>query len=520
MRRAYVHLPRFPVQRRVLETPSLAQKPLALVENQKGHLRIAFASTSALRAGIKPGLTRTAACALVPELALFDYAPDKERAALGSLGEALLALGTQFELCAPDGLYLDAAAAHLCGGEEGLGRRIIEVCGEHGYRAKVAIASEAFTARALARFGEGRVRVVRTGESPSALAPLPLSALEGDVAQVAGPLRGLGLSSLGEVAALPSGALLARLGAEGLRAHRFCRGEDDSPLVAEPLSEAIVERMDLDWPAEAMEPLLFALKTTLDRLCARLWGRGRAAVGLSLTLHLDPSGEAKVPLRLSRPSAQAKMLLELCRHRIADLTLPKPVSALSVEVTEASEDLGQQLPLGEDGPAGDASLEVVLSRLSTALGEEALFSAALGEGHRPERAWAQEGFPPPEAPRGLFGASAGEGRAGRGGKRTAMGEDDEDETALDALLARPSRFFSQPATLEAEVGEGGVLRGARLLGKRRRVEAWAGPERLSGDWWEAAYARDYYRVHFEGLGPAWVFRDERDGRFYLHGLFD
>ncbi len=519
MRRAFVHLARFPVQRRVLETPSLAQKPLALVENQKGHLRIAFASGAAMRAGVKPGMTRTAACALVPEVALFDYQPEKERAALTSLGEALLALGPQFEVSAPDGLFLDAAAAHLCGGEEGLGHRIGEVCAEHGYRAKVAIAGEAFTARALARFGEGRVRVVRKGESPAALAPLPLSALEGASAQVAGPLRGLGLSSLGEVAALPSGALLARLGAQGLRAHRDCRGEDDTPLVPEPLTEAVVERMDLDWPAEAMEPLLFALKTTLDRLCARLWGRGQAAVGLDVTLHLDPSGEATVPLRLSRPSAQSRMLLELCRHRIADLTLPKPVSALSVQVTEASEDRGQQLPLGEDGPAGDASLEVVLSRLSTALGEEALFSAALGEGHRPERAWAQEGFHPPQAPRGLFGESSG-GAVAKGSRGAAAAEGEEDASLAEALLARPSRFFSQPATLEAEVGEGGVLRCARLLGKRRRVEAWAGPERLCGDWWESAYARDYYRVHFEGLGPAWVFRDERDGRFYLHGLFD
>ena len=34
------------------------------------------------------------------------------------------------------------------------------------------------------------------------------------------------------------------------------------------------------------------------------------------------------------------------------------------------------------------------------------------------------------------------------------------------------------------------------------------------------YGRDYYRVHLEGVGLAWVFRDARDGRFYLQGLFD
>ena len=32
--------------------------------------------------------------------------------------------------------------------------------------------------------------------------------------------------------------------------------------------------------------------------------------------------------------------------------------------------------------------------------------------------------------------------------------------------------------------------------------------------------RDYYRVLFEGLGPVWVYREAKDGRYYLHGMFD
>ena len=40
----YVHLPRFPVQHRVLEEPGLAGQPLALVHETKGVRRVAFAS--------------------------------------------------------------------------------------------------------------------------------------------------------------------------------------------------------------------------------------------------------------------------------------------------------------------------------------------------------------------------------------------------------------------------------------------------------------------------------------------
>jgi protein ImuB len=554
MRWCHVHLPRFPVQRRVMQTPSLAGKPLALVESARGHVRVSFASTAALAAGVRLGMTRTAACALVPELPCFPYVPDEERQALASLGEALLQCGPQFQLCAPEGLFLDASAAHLFGGEEGLGQRILEVCAGHGYRGKVALASEAFTARTLARHGARRVECVPFGDSARALAPLPLAALDPDDGGFSAPLRSLGLTTLGEVAALPAGAVIARLGAAGLRAHRLCRGDDDTPFVAEPLAEVLEERMELDWPAEAMEPLLFALKTLFDRLCGRLCGRARAAVRLELVLRLDPAGEARVPLTLARPTAQARVLLDLARHRIADLTLPNPVVGVCAIVRETSEDLGRQLPLGDE-PEGDAALEVVLSRLATALGQETLFSAELSAEHRPEGAYAPRPFRPPEPEYGLLAEAArasardpfdASAPAHSGERRTALQVVREVERRPPLVAAgdpspraprarpltsappqvrgtvreRPARFFEQPASLDAEIGAAGEIVSARLLGRRRKVEAYAGPERLCGEWWEAAYARDYYRVQFEGLGQVWVYRDQRDGRFYLQGMFD
>ncbi|MBI3184838.1 MAG: DNA polymerase Y family protein [Myxococcales bacterium] len=501
MRLCYLHLPRFPVQRRVVETPSLSKKPLALVEDARGVRRVAFASAAALKLGVRPGMTLASARALTPELAAFDFSPQAERAALLSMGEALLAIAPAFELSAPDGLWLDASAAALCGGEEGLCRRALEICSAFGYRARAALASQRFTARAMARYGERPIEVVEVYESAMALSSLPLAALEEDDSS---PLASLGLTTLGEAAALPLGAVVARLGAQGLRALRLSRGEDDTPFTAEALPERIEERISLDWPAEALEPLLFALKTVLDRLGARLAGRKRAAVRLVLTLRLDPAGEAELPLSLARPSAQPKLLLDLARHQLSDLTLDKPIGALWVRVEEHCEDPGQQLTLG-DGPTGDAALEVVLSRLCTALGQESLFSARLLDRHRPEGGFAPGAFRPPERPSGLAAEALGP---------LAPPPDGE------ASLARPPRLFPRAAELQAELGEQGQILSARLLGKRRRVLAMAGPERLCGEWWtDSPFVRDYYQVHLEGIGPVWLYRDG-DGRFYLQGMFD
>jgi protein ImuB len=195
----------------------------------------------------------------------------------------------------------------------------------------------------------------------------------------------LGLTTLGELAALAPAQLIARLGAAGLRAQRLARGEDDARLVPEVLPEVVEEVRTLDSPVESLEPLLFALKGLLDRVSSRLRGRQQAAVRLTLTLVVDPAGPHPVPLALARPTTDPKLLLDLVRNRLESVRLEGPVATLVLTVDSVCPDHGQQGVLG-DGPSGDAALETVLARLATALGPEALGSPVLADDHRPEAA--------------------------------------------------------------------------------------------------------------------------------------
>src|SRR5215468_1107750 len=506
MRLLYLHVDRFPIQRKIVEMPALAGRPIAFVEEFKGQRRILFASSAALAAGLRPGMTLAAATALVTTLRHFAYRPDVERAALMSLAEQLLLIAPAFQLCPPDGMWLDASAAALCDGEEGLCRRALEICASRGSRARATVASEAFTARALTRHGRKTIEVVLPRTGARALEALPLDALEHIDGSTVGILRSFGLTSLGEVASLPPGALLVRMGAAGLLVHRLCRGEDDSAFVPTALPEVLEESIDLDWPAESLEPLLFALKTTVDRLCARLAGRKRAAVRLALTLKLEEGDEVKAFIDLTTPSARAKLLLELAKHQISEWTLSSPIASLCLRVEHSCEDPGTQLGLGDE-PDGEAPLEVVLSRLSSVLGKDSLFCAEIQPIHRPEGAYAAKGFHPPAAKKGLLGDAQLEVRSL--------------PPAEDFLVQRPSRLFTPPLLLCVELDRQGDLRSARVLGKQRKVLAASSPERACGEWWgEAHYDRDYYRVYFDGFGPAWIFRDARDGQFYLQGMFD
>ncbi|HEY0881825.1 MAG TPA: DNA polymerase Y family protein, partial [Archangium sp.] len=309
MRLGYLHFPRFPVQRRVLEQPSLAGRPLVLHADEKGSQRVRFASGAALKRGVRPGMTVASALALDPSLVRLPFEPEHEAKALLSLGETLLPLAPGFQRDTPEGLWLDASAAPLSGGEQRWAERVLGACRTLGLRGQCVVGSERFTTQALARWSVESVAVVAE-RGGGDVARLPLLALEdgwlGEGA--AAPFRALGLSTLGELAGLPSGALVGRFGAMGFQAARLSRGEDDSRFVADALPEVLDEQVQLDWPAEQLEPVLFALKMLVDRLCGRLQGRQLAAMRLTVTVGLEGGEPIVVPLVLARASAESRLL--------------------------------------------------------------------------------------------------------------------------------------------------------------------------------------------------------------------
>ena len=480
-----------------------------LWEEWKGARRVAFASRAAQAAGIRKGQPLAAASALVAGLPHAPFHPEEGFLALRALGESLMELSPAFQVDAPEGLWLEASAAHLSGGEEAWGEQVLEVLEAQGLRGQLAFSGHAFTARAMARVGGPAVRVIPEGAEASALAPLPLTVLGEEGDGLVAAMRGLGLTTVGEVAGLPSAAVVARGGAPALELHRRARGSGGAPFLPTPLPDAFEEVLALDWAAHALEPVLFGLKTLVDRLCARLQGRRRAAVRLGLWLGLDAGGETGISLSLARPTSAARMLLDLLRHRLEGVTLTAPVTSLRLGVEEDCPDPGRQLSLGE-GPEGDAALEVVLSRLASTLGEEALCAVEPASEHRPEAATRRRPFRPPSRPEGL-GLLASPVRKA---SQPAVQE------VAPACAERPTRLITPPVRLEVSL-RGAALQGAQLSGKWRRVEGLSGPERLVGGWWQpGAHARDYYRAHLEGVGWVWLFRDGADGAFYLHGLFD
>ncbi len=494
-----VVVPALPLQRVLRERPPAGA--LAVVSEGA----VCHATAPALAAGVRPGdslVQARAACAGLDVVPL-DAAAD--RAALRALAEALLSLSPVAEVAFPDAVLLDAAGARLSGSEpeafeRALAERALGLCRHMGFQGRVAVADGKGVALALARHtGRERTRAA-PGEGALALAPLPLGALDLP-SEVARWLSAVGVESAGALAALPAETLAHRFGAPGAAAGRLSRGVDPRPLVPFAPETFPHERWDLESEVgvlESAEPVIFAAKRLADRVAARLAGRGLGASRLRLTLFLDPRGEERVDLPMARPGADAALWLAPLRERLAGLRLPAPVRALDLAVVEAAEVPAEQLAVG-DRPEVTRSLDVALSRLAARLGERSLFAAESADRHRPEAAYRETPF-----------------RHGRADRSAGSGSGDG---SPEPPPGRPTRLLEPPSPLVA-LGEGGRLTALRVDGTLRAVVSLSGPERLAGEWWNEPFDRDYYRVRLEGLGEAWIYRDGRDGRLWLHGLFD
>ena len=71
--------------------------------------------------------------------------------------------------------------------------------------------------------------------------------------------------------------------------------------------------------------------------------------------------------------------------------------------------------------------------------------------------------------------------------------------------------------VKIEDGRPGAL---AIDGGWRAVREFQGPERLSGDWWEDGYCREYYRVTTEAGELLWVFYEPRQRGWFWHGWWD
>jgi protein ImuB len=473
------------------------------------------------------------------------YAPDCRAALLGPPGEPQrLALQNVAQQFSPryetrgDSVVIDVRGLdRLLGDARTVGEELRREAADRGLRVHVAIAGTQTAATVLAISRPG-VAVVEPGEEAEVLAPIwidvlcraalsgpPLSGPERPALQDAiFAFKRWGLKTLGEVAALPSADLSARLGQQGLLWQALARGNDIRPLVPDRPEERFDASLDLEWPIEDLEPLSFVLTRLLEPLSIRLERRDRGVAVLHVQLGLVTKDVHARRLELPSPLRDVRALRTLA---LLDLEAHPPpgeniaIDRVTVTIDPTPGRVLQHTLFTRPHPAPE-QLSTLLARLGAAMGQDRIGAPMLVDSFRPG-AFAMKPFAvehdrraPSLEPR----ASSPEPRVPSPEPRAAL------------------RRCRQPVPARVSVDAAG--RPVRVTTDRRgfaggSIRQAVGPWKTSGEWWlpsragrageagqagQAGWDRDEWDVALGDSGSYRVFFDHQTHAWFIDAIID
>jgi protein ImuB len=276
-----VWCPDWPVVAARRRDVSLRAVPVFVRERVGARELVRAASAEARAVGVTRGMRRREAEAQCPDAVCIDADAALEARTFEIVARAIEALTPRVVLDRP-GLcaFMTRGPSRYFGGDDALAARVCEgvaaaLGDDTGHDVRVGIADGGFTARLAARRATRTAPfVVEPGGSAAFCAPWPVTVL--DDPDLTSLLVRLGLPKLGDVAALPADAVLARFGVEGRRFHDLARGLDAGPPVLVAPPPDLVEQMELDPPVARVDAAAFAARGLAERLLFRLAERGLA----------------------------------------------------------------------------------------------------------------------------------------------------------------------------------------------------------------------------------------------------
>lgn len=495
-------LPWLPAENARLRGTAPPDKPFALIEKERGALRIAALCREAAAIGLTPGMPLADARAQVPGFAAVPADPEADATLLRRLALLCRRYSPSVTDDPPRGLLIDiAGCTHgFAAGEEGLRADLLARLARERLSARAACAGTPDAARALARFGCVDVRA------------LPLDALElsEDAHQA---LRRSGFRSIGDLADLPSAPLAARFGTDlPVRLARLL-GREDRHIAPLPVEEPVEASLSFAEPIGRADDVLDAVEALLVDLARQLERRGEGGRAFALRLDRSDGHVARLTVETGEPTRDAAIVLRLLRERMESLADPLDpgfgYDAIGMAVPRSEPLAEEQAALGgETRPERRRAgrLGALLDRIRVRHGREAVRSFRSGASHVPERAgWLGDGV---------------------------AGNDWPSQRPGDPPM-RPLALFDPPQRVEvlAAVPDGPPRR-FRWRGHSHEVIRQEGPERIAPEWWlrvgghdaNPGLTRDYYRVEDAEGRRFWLFRhglyDEAPHPdWYLHGLF-
>jgi protein ImuB len=517
----------------------LAQRPL-IVGGTPAEARrtvVAF-SAEAKAAGVRLGMALREAQLRCPNAVFLPADEAAEQAAQEQLLALLERFSPNLESVRPGVLLFDAAGLERhYGSEDALAEQVV-VAVEHelAAQARVGLAGSRFCARVAAAYG-APVRIIPPDGEREFLAPLPVEHLPG-LESWRWRLQFLGVRTIGDYAdRLPYNDVVVRYGPAAAQAHLLARGLDPAPLQPQRPLELPTAVQRFEPAEERLEPLVFALKRHLDRLCAELAQAGWLCSLLRLRCRCEGAEDVTLALRPAEPSAAAARLRDLLRWHIERRQLAATqaggrlfgggVSQFELQLDGLLPAVGQALDLFSAGRAGKRNVLGAIERLEALLGPESVRRAAPANGRRPEESftWA------PYRPEALTSRTPPRRSSPHPPIPPSPSARVQPLPLPVVADGRPSRFdvtagahspalrLLDPPRLVQVQTQDGALTALNAGRGQEAVAVCAGPWRLDERWWGAGAAvRDYFQV---ATHPGRVYLLYQEGEaWFAQGVFD
>jgi nucleotidyltransferase/DNA polymerase involved in DNA repair len=275
-----------------IEHPEYEGQPLVIGGRPHERGVVSTASYPARAYGVRSAMPMARALQLCPDAIVLPPRHDVYRRYSRRVMALLRQVTGQVQQTSIDEAYLDLSAQlssdRLSDWEQGIdvARDLQAQVQVHvGLSASLGVATNKLVAKVASDHDKpGGLTVVRPGDEAAFLAPLPVRVLWGVGPVTAARLAEMGVTTVGELAALPERELHARFGKHGRAMARHARGIDRRPIRVERETKSISQERTFarDLTDER------AIKRELWRLCQgvsqRLQAAGLAAYTLSLKL--------------------------------------------------------------------------------------------------------------------------------------------------------------------------------------------------------------------------------------------
>lgn len=358
------------------DNPALRGRPVLV-----GGGIVTAASYEAKARGVSPPVNSAQALALCPDAVLI--APRGE--AYSAASKQVMAIFERYsptvEKISIDEAFLDGAGMeHIHGTPREIAEKIrVAVREEAGLGITIGVARTKF----LAKVASGQAKpdgllVLEAADEQGFLYPLPIEAVWGVGRVTSKKLRGRGVKTVGDIAAMDIDTLCTLLGpAAGRRLHALANNDDPRSVAPRARRKSIGAQRAISKQPRTRGELETIIGSLVDRVTPRLRKSGRSARTVVLSLRFGDFTRITRSKTLPAPTTGSDEIYLALKALLApEIEQVNELGLTLIGISLANLDDGAQLELAFDGP-GASELDETLDAVKQRFGKDAIKRGAL-----------------------------------------------------------------------------------------------------------------------------------------------